>query len=115
MKSKSTLFVGILLLATGIVVKKVTDLNLIPFLLIIVGVFLKAIFIILKLKKGAYKPGSELMFLFFGLILFLTGIYMRSHQPDFYSRLLIFLGLFLKIVFIVMFILKVRVEEKKRS
>ena len=115
MKSKWTLFGGILFVIMGIVLRRITELGFGPILLIVLGALLKTYYIFNKVKRGSYKPGYELIFLFGGLILFLSGIYMRSHQPAFSPKILIFLGIFLKITFIVMFVIKVKTHENKSS
>ncbi len=83
MKSKWTLFAGIILLIVGVILRKVTSLGFEPILLILIGVLLKTYYIIGKTKSGTYKHGYELIFLFVGLSLFLSGIYLRSIQSTF--------------------------------
>jgi hypothetical protein len=112
MRSKWTLLAGIILLATGIILRRTTDLALEGLLLILTGVVLKTAYIINKARSGEYLPGYELIFLFLGLILFMSGLYLRSHEPPFNPVLLIITGITLKIVFIIMFILKTRARRK---
>ena len=83
MKSKWTLFAGILLLILGIILRKAAGL------------------------------GTEgLIFLFGGLAMFMTGLYIRPYEPPFNPSLLIVPGILLKILFIVLFIIKVRKTRK---
>ena len=112
MKSKWTLFTGILLLTVGIVLKNVTDFSLMPILLIIIGVLFKAYYIISKVRSGEYIPGYELILFFIGLFLFLSGLYLRSHDPSVWASLFIIFGITLKVTFIFLFILKVRSSGK---
>ena len=112
MKSKWTLFAGILLLILGIILRKTTELGFEGLILIIVGVAFKTYYIISKARSGEYKPGYELIFLFVGLGMFLTGLYLRSHEPPFSPTLLIVPGISLKVVFIVLFIIKTRKTRK---
>lgn len=112
MKSKWTLFAGILLLTLGIILRKTTELGSEGLILIIVGVTFKTYYIISKARSGEYKPGYELIFLFVGLGMFLTGLYLRSHEPPFSPALLIVPGISLKVVFIVLFIIKTRKTRK---
>lgn len=112
MKSKLILFSGILLLTTGIILRIFTDSGFVAILLIIVGVGLKAYYIISKARSGEYKPGYELVFLFVGLTLFFTGLYFRSHEPSYHYVLLMVSGLILKLVYIILFVLKVRSRDK---
>ena len=112
MKSKWTLFAGIVLLIVGIIIRKTTDLGFEGLLMIIVGVAFKTYYIISKARSGEYKPGYELIFLFVGLAMFLSGLYIRSHEPPFSPALLIVPGILLKILFIVLFIIKTRKTRK---
>lgn len=112
MKLKWALFAGILFLITGIVLRKVTDTGFLPILLIVIGILFKTYYILQKIKSQAYKPGSEFLFLFFGLALFLSGLYFRSPEAGLYVSLLIYLGIALKIVFILLFIVKIKSPEK---
>jgi len=112
MKSKWTLLAGILLLIIGIVLRKTTELASEGLILIIVGVVFKTYYIISKARSGEYKPGYELIFLFVGLAIFLTGLYLRSHEPPFSPALLIVPGILLKVLFIVLFIVKTRRSRK---
>jgi uncharacterized membrane protein len=108
MKLKWTLFVGIILLIIGIVLRRTSDLSFEGLFLIIVGVLFKTYYIISKARNGEYKPGYELIFLFTGLAMFLTGLYLRSHEPPFNPVFLIAPGISLKVVFIILFIIKTR-------
>jgi drug/metabolite transporter (DMT)-like permease len=108
MKSKWTLFAGIILLTLGIILRRVADLGFGPILLIITGVLFKTYYIVSKARSGEYKPGYELIFLLVGLIMFLSGLYLRSHEPPFNPAFLIAPGIMLKVVFIILFIVKIR-------
>ena len=108
MQSKQLLFIGIFLLIIGIVLKKTTQLSLSPILFMVVGVLLKTIYIVNKARSGAYKPGKELIFLLVGLTLFLSGIYYKSQILTIYASVLIYVGLSLKVLFIILFIKKVK-------
>jgi len=113
MKSKWTLFIGIILLVTGIILRVITDLVYVPILFIIVGVSFKTFFVIGKGRDGDYKPGYELVFLFVGLLMFLSGIYLRSPELNFISSFLVVSGLMLKVVFVILFIINIRSHRKK--
>jgi len=108
MKSKWTLFTGIILLTIGIILRNTSDLDIEGLILIIVGVLFKTYYIISKARSGEYKPGYELLFLFIGLGMFLSGLYLRVHNPLFSPAFLIIPGIALKVVFIVLFIVKIR-------
>ena len=113
MKSKWTLFTGILLLVVGILLRRLTGLGSEGLILIITGVLLKTFYIISKARSGEYKPGYELIFLVVGLAMFMTGIYLRSHQSPFNPLFLILPGIALKVVFILMFIQNTRSNRKE--
>ena len=116
MKSKALLFSGIFLLILGMITRKMTSLELIGLLLIIVGVLCKTVYIVSKARSGEYTPGKELIFLGVGLLLFLTGLYMRNLEQNLIDpTYLIVIGLGLKILFIIRFIQivrKVRVKSQ---
>ena len=113
MKSKGLLFVGIVLLVIGIVIKKSTQMNTLGLTLIITGVTFKTIYIISKVRSGEYKPGKELIFLFVGLALFFTGLYLRNMNQTLIKPIyLIVSGNTLKIIFIVRFIQIVKSAKK---
>ena len=113
MKSKSTLFAGIVLLTIGIVIRKTTGLPIIGLMMILVGVLFKTFYIISKVRSGEYQPGKELFFLFIGLGLFLSGLYLRSMDGFAYAPELIISGISLKVIFIILFILKTRAKTKE--
>ena len=74
MKSKVLLFIGIILLVAGIILKKMTQMDVLGLTLIIIGVTFKSIYILAKVRSGEYKPGKELILLVAGLLFFLTII-----------------------------------------
>jgi len=112
MKSKVLLFTGIVLLILGILLRKMTHWDTFGLSLIISGVTCKSIYIIQKVRTGEYKPGKELILLVLGLLLFLTGLYLRDvKQVLVYPIYLIVLGITLKIIFIVRYIQIVRASK----
>lgn len=111
MKSKWVLFVGILLLTIGILLRIFTDKVFAAIILIIIGVLIKTYYIIDKARSGVYKPGYELVFLFVGLLLFLSGIYLRYNKPTFNPSFLIVSGITLKLVFVILFIVNIRKQR----
>jgi len=111
MAKKPLLFIGIMMLLVGILIRKLTEWDVVGLLIILTGVTLKCIYIIGKIKNGAYKPGLEVLLLIIGLLLFLGGIYMRNNDFDLLflpAMFYIITGLLLKIVFIVLFIRKLK-------
>jgi len=113
MKSKWTLFTGIILLVTGIILRVITDLGYEPILFIIVGVLFKTYYIIGKARNGEYKPGYELVFLFVGLLMFLSGIYFARQELGISPYFLVVWGLIFKVVFVILLIINIRYHRKK--
>lgn len=109
MRSKSILFIGILLLVIGILIKRIADHDVLGIALIIVGVLCKSLYILNKVNTGEYKPGKEIIFLVIGLLLFFLGLnYTKTEQVFINPFYLIISGITLKIAFIVSFIKKIR-------
>ena len=116
MKSKSLLFTGIILLVVGILVRKITEFDVIGLTAIITGVTCKLIYIVSKIKSGEYKPGAELFILATGLLLFFTGQYLKNIDQNLMNPIyLIVLGIILKIVFIFRFIQIVSARKKQNA
>jgi drug/metabolite transporter (DMT)-like permease len=105
MNPKLLLFTGIILLVIGILIRKMTELEIFGLLLIIIGVTCKSTYIVMKARSGEYKPGKELFILALGLILFFIGLYLRGSEQNLINpTYLIITGITFKIVFIVRFI-----------
>ena len=111
---KPILFIGILLLVAGILVRRFLELPYVGLVFILSGVALKTYYIVAKARAGEYKPGGELWFLFIGLALFLGGLYARARGLDTYKPVYwMVTGIVLKVIFIVRFIQLTRRLEKK--
>ena len=104
--SKWKLFLGLILLTLGIVLRLFTEQDTLAVSLIILGVLLKAGHIVGMIQKKSYQPGIELIILGLGLSLFFFGLYIC--QDDNFARFFIIIGLALKIVFVVLFIRKMK-------
>ena len=104
-RSKWKLFIGLLLLTLGIVLKLLTDQDALAVSFIVLGALLKVAHIIGMIKKNSYQPGIELVILGLGLSLFFFGLYIC--QNDSFARVFIITGLVLKTVFVVQFIRKI--------
>jgi len=111
MKQKWPLFAGIILLITGIVLRKALDFGSEGLILIITGVLLKSYYIVNKAIIGEYKPGYELIFLVVGLTVFLSRNYLHLQINAIPTGLFMGVGISLKIVFIVLFIKKTRAQN----
>jgi hypothetical protein len=113
MKSKALLFIGIILLVIGILIKKLTPFDSLGLASIIIGVTFKSIYIFSKAKSGEYKPGKELVFLILGLMLFFTGLYFRNVNQTLVEPVyLIVCGITFKLIFIIRFIQIVKSAKK---
>ena len=107
MGSKKLLFFGIFVLILGILLRKLSSLETTGLVMIILGVSCKTMYIVAKVRSGEYRPGTELLFLGVGLLLFLSGLFLRKYDPSqshSYPVYMIATGLFLKVIFIVKFI-----------
>lgn len=114
MKSKWILYFGILLLLSGLFFKTFSSIPLIPFLLILSGISFKLIYMFIKIFSGEYKPGFELIFLAIGLLLFIGSYQLQNYNYLIKPVFLKSLGICFKIVFIIVFIIKVRKSGVKQ-
>lgn len=115
MKSKYLLFTGIISLAMGILLRALNHLQNLGLFLIAIGVICKLVYVISKIKNGEYKPGIELFALGLGLALLFVGLYGLDSEHMFLKPVyFIFLGITLKIVFIVRFIQIIRSGKKNK-
>ncbi|HPJ36182.1 MAG TPA: hypothetical protein PK358_15180 [Spirochaetota bacterium] len=105
--SKWILFSGIVLLSGG-AAARVTGSAAAPFLFSAGGAC-KLSYIIMAIKTGRYRPGYEILFLASGLAILACGIISR-HYPSVsdYSLPVISFAVSLKVIFVVLFIKKVR-------
>ncbi len=58
--------------------------------------------------NNEYKPGYELVVLYFGLSLFFCGLFIKNNCIWDYAYLLIYCGVLFKIIFVVLFVRKLR-------
>lgn len=66
------------------------------------------------MKHRKYRPGYEFIILYSGLILFFTGLYLKSNKYWDCASLLIFAGITFKVAFLLMFINKSRLRLQKQ-
>ena len=105
MRSKKLLFFGIVLLIAGIVIRKLSPYESMGLLIILVGILCKTVYIVSKVRSGEYHPGKELFYLGIGLVVFLSGLFLRKSDADLvYPIYMIVGGLLLKLIFIIKFI-----------
>jgi len=111
MNIKLILYLGIVLLVLGIFSINISQLEGISNYLIVGGVLCKLAFITSVIKSGQYRVGVEIVFLMAGLALFFIG---KSELGNILlSWVFIFSGISLKIVFVILFIRKLKAGRKK--
>ena len=103
---KWPIFLGLFLLTIGILLKTFTSIGVYAVLIILSGVGFKIYYIISKIRRGEYKPGFEMVLLFIGLVIFLTGVYFKSHPSAIKPVYLMAPGILLKVLFVTSFIKK---------
>ena len=115
MKQKWPLFIGILLLIIGIVVRKAFNISTGGLILIITGVLFKTYYIINKIVIGEYKPGFEVFFLVIGLTIFFLRNYLHLQINAIPTGAFMGIGITLKIIFIVLFIKKSKAQRSQMN
>lgn len=110
MREKWLLYAGLLLLTLGVFLKLIFDDSYWPLAVIILGVAIKVYFICSKISRKNYRPGSELLLLLTGLILFFSGIYFSSGETEtmIHPTTLKVSGITFKIAFVMLFIKKLK-------
>ena len=108
MKTKWPLYLGIVLLTLGIVLKSMGKFDPYALIILLSGVAFKVGYIISKIRSGEYKPGKEVILLMAGLTLFLTGIYFKAHPMELHHAFLMAPGIALKVSFVLIFIFKMQ-------
>ena len=101
-------------MVAGIVLKKLTDLNDHAIFLILLGVILKVYYIVHKMVIGEYRPGKEVIYLMIGLTFFLSALYLKNVESAINYVPLLAIGILLKVVFVVQFIIKMRSVRKSK-
>lgn len=106
MNSKWLLYIGILLLTLGIILKTTTNFDRWPLIILLTGIAFKIVYIISKIISKEYKPGYEIVFLITGLIIFLSGITLHKQGIVENPTIMKIIGISLKAVFVIIFIKK---------
>jgi hypothetical protein len=112
MERKLLLYIGILLLVSGIALKSFTGYSILAWLTIGTGALAKILYIIGKIKSRSYKPGYEMICLYLGLSIFFTGMYVKADLVTEHKSLFIYTGIGLKSLFVFLFIRKMRSINK---
>lgn len=111
MNNKAFLFTGIILLTLGILLRVFTNLLPLAFVLMALGGLSKVIYLTFRIRQGNYKPGYELLLLLIGLLVFFTGIYLRTHSSAINPWFFMGPGILLKISFVVVFMQKLKANH----
>lgn len=111
MNNKILLFGGLFLLTLGIILKVVTEWSAFALALITLGGLLKVSYLTLRIRQGNYKPGYELFLLIIGLLIFFTGIYLRTHSNTINPWFFMGPGILLKISFVVIFAKRLKANQ----
>lgn len=114
LKRKKYLYIGIVLLVTGIALRSLGIWGMFPYFLIGLGAANKLAYIILSMKHRKYKPGYELFVLYSGLAIFFTGLYLKNNSLWEYASVLMAVGIAFKMGFLLLFMRKFRVRVQKQ-
>lgn len=112
MKRKKYLYLGIVLLVTGVVLRTLGLWGYTPYFLIVLGAVSKITFMYQSLKSRGLKLGYELLVLYAGLIIFFSGMYLRNNNLWEFAWLMMIVGIFFKVSFVGLFVR--RLKTKKR-
>ena|GEM_PF-5329046 len=108
MKRKVFLYIGIILLISGIALKSLTDYTVLAWLTVISGALAKIIYLVGRIKSRSYKPGYEMIMLYLGLSLFFIGMYIKTSFIAEHRLLFIYIGIGFKILFVIIFAIKIK-------
>ncbi|MDA3930878.1 MAG: hypothetical protein PF541_18160 [Prolixibacteraceae bacterium] len=112
MKQKWPIFVGVILVTIGIILKYTINFNPWSLLILLTGVAFKIVYITSKIITKEYKPGFEIALLLIGLTFFMGGIVLHKNELIENPAVLKIIGISLKVLFVLIFIKKSRNQEK---
>ena len=115
MKVKGILYIGIILLVVGLLFRYLTPYSTAGLSLVIVGVILKLSYILQTMRTGQYKPQSEIFLLLSGLLLLFLGLWHKLNINEVVGYGMITAALVLKLLFLLLFIGKVRHNKVKAN
>ena len=115
MNRKTRLFLGVVFLVSGVLLRIFSNIKIWPIVIIVIGASFKISYVISKIRSGEYKPGYEVFLLYTGLIMFFTGVFFRSHGRPFNPAILMAPGIALKLSFIGIFIKKSRKKTSAKE
>lgn len=108
MRKKILLYLGILLLVTGIILKVIIASGVIPHTFIIAGITLKMIYLIRAIVTKEVKLGAEIFLLIIGISMVLIGAHLKTTSNYFMLHpVFITVGVVCKIIFVAVWIKKV--------
>jgi hypothetical protein len=108
MKSKYILYIGILLLVAGILLRYFSPYVEVGLGLVLIGVILKLSYVSLAMLRGKYKPKAEILLLLFGLGFLFLGLWHKLNVSEFVGYGMIVSAVVLKLIFVILFIRKIR-------
>lgn len=111
MKVKGILYIGILLLLLGLLLRYLTPYDSAGLGLIIVGIILKFFYILRAVIIGQYRPQSEIYLLISGLLLLFLGLWYKQNINEVDGYGMITIAILLKLSFVIFFIRKTRVNR----
>lgn len=107
MRKKILLYVGILLLVVGLILKFTVTSNFISYSFIIAGIALKLIYLIKSVVTKEVKLGGEMFLLIIGISFVLIGAHLKTTSNYFMLHpVLITVGVVCKIIFVAVWIKK---------
>ncbi len=107
MRKKILLYIGILLLVIGIILKFTVASSFVSYSFILVGIALKLIYLIKSVVTKEVKLGGEMFLLIIGISLVLIGTHLKTTSNYFMLHpVLITVGVVCKIIFVAVWIKK---------
>lgn len=108
MKSKYFLYIGILLLLVGILLRYFSPYVEVGLGLVLIGVILKLSYLSLAMLRRKYKPRAEILLLVLGLGFLFLGLWHKLNVSELVGYGMIVIAVVLKLIFISLFIRKTR-------
>ena len=103
MKLKNLIFIGIILLVSGIILRIEGSHPALALTIMLSGVACKLTYVIISIIRKTYRPGKEMLLLYIGMAVFFTGLYFRRHGLPLGVPLEI-MGISMKLTFIYLFV-----------
>lgn len=106
---KLLLMFGGTFILVGIILRLMDVSGVLPIIMFLTGGLLKAMYMVIGVRSGRFRIGSEIVLLIVGVVLVLAGVFIKTsaEYAHMYAWLLIS-GIVLKTTFIVLFFRKQR-------